>query len=67
LIGKSSGTESATITESIISTTPDTTFRWTGDQWIFNLSTKNLSKNYTYLYRITLNDGTVIEFKFGLK
>ena|SRR2546427_2667502 len=55
--------------EAIVSTTPDTAFRWdpTGQQWIFNLSTKNLTKNYTYVYRITLNDASTIQFSFGLK
>ncbi len=65
-IAEGSGEE---ITEDPVSTTPDTAFRWsaTDQQWIFNLSTKNLNANKTYTYRITLNDGTEIEFSFGLK
>jgi len=51
------------------STTPDTTFRWsaTDQQWIFNISTKTLAANKTYLFRIALFDGTFIDFAFGLK
>jgi hypothetical protein len=57
------------IDEQIYSTTPDTAFRWssTDQQWLFNISTKNLTANTTYLYRITLNDGTFFDFKYGLK
>jgi hypothetical protein len=60
---------SGTINETIVSTTPDTVFRWdsTGQQWIFNISTKNLMAGYEYSYAITLNDGSVIDFSFGLK
>ncbi len=57
------------VDEAVDSTTPDTSFRWsaTDQQWIFNMSTKNLLANKTYYYYITLNDGTFIEFHFGLK
>ncbi|HYS96905.1 MAG TPA: YDG domain-containing protein, partial [Candidatus Dormibacteraeota bacterium] len=57
------------VNEAIVSTTPDTAFRWdaSGQQWIFNVSTKNLSANRTYIYVITLNDGSTITFRFGLK
>jgi Big-like domain-containing protein/MBG domain-containing protein len=57
------------VDEIVISTTPDTAFRWSSSdqQWIYNISTKNLNKNTTYGYRITLNDGSTIEFRFGLK
>jgi hypothetical protein len=59
----------AVIDETVISTTPDTSFRWssTDQQWIFNLNTKGLTKNVTYFYTITLNDGSTIEVHFGLK
>jgi hypothetical protein len=55
--------------EAVDSTTPDTAFRWdpTAQQWIFNISTKNLNANMTYVYLITLNDGSTIGFMFGLK
>jgi len=63
------GTEVLEPNEPALSTTPDTAFRWSAsdEQWIFNISTKNLAKNKTYVYRITLNDGTAIIFQFGLK
>jgi sugar lactone lactonase YvrE len=51
------------------STTPGNAFRWdsTNQQWVFNLSTKNLSSNVTYVYQINLNDGTNIQFQFTVK
>jgi hypothetical protein len=57
------------VDEAVVSTTPDTAFRWSSsDQlWIFNINTKNLSSGRTYLYRITLKDNTWIDFQFGLK
>ena len=69
LTAKTRGLETGTVNEAIVSTTPDTAFRWdsSGQQWIFNLNTKNLSGSWTYAYRITLNDDTTIEFRFGLK
>ena len=68
LIQTMSGTVSD-VDESVDSSTPDTAFRWdgVGQQWIFNISTKNLSANVKYTYRITLNDGTHIDFMFALK
>ena len=55
----------------VYSTTPDTAFRWAGDQWIFNQSTKNngtLNKTgTTYFFQINLNDGSSIFFQYGLK
>jgi MBG domain-containing protein len=69
LIQKYTGTSSATVNEDPVSTTPDTAFRWssTDQQWIFNLNTKSLTKSWTYIYEIKLNDGTSIIFSFGLK
>jgi hypothetical protein len=48
---------------------PDTAFRFdpSAQQWIFNISTKNLTAGSTYVFTITLNDGTTIVFQFGLK
>lgn len=62
------GTVSADL-EAIESTTPDSAFRWdaSGQQWIFNLSTKSQSANRTYVYRITLADQSVIEFRYGVR
>ena len=56
-------------TEAPDSTTPDTAFRWSpiDQQWIFNISTKTLTGNKNYLFRIALSDGTFIDFAFGLK
>jgi hypothetical protein len=67
LVGTS--TSSGEINEMPIATTTDTAFRWDASarQWIFNLSTKNLQAGKTYYYRINLNDGTPIDFHFGLR
>jgi hypothetical protein len=64
-----SGTAVSTVDEDVVSTTPDGSFRWsaTDQQWIFNLNSKGLNANKTYYYRITLNDGSTIDFHFGLK
>jgi hypothetical protein len=69
LIAKIAGTVTTTVNETVLSTTPDTAFRWDAaeQQWIFNISTKNLAANTTYAYRISLNDGTGIDFRFGVK
>jgi len=64
-----SGTISTTVDEAVISTTPDSAFRWdpTDQQWIFNINTKGMKTNLTYAYEIHLNDGSTIYFRFGLK
>jgi hypothetical protein len=64
-----SGTDDNVVNEAVTSTTPDTMFRWdpTDKQWIFNVNTKDLARNKTYVYVITLNDTNTIEFRFGLK
>jgi hypothetical protein len=64
-----SGTAVDVVNEPVDSTTPDTAFRWSASdqQWIFNINTKSLTKNKTYVYLITLNDGSTIQFQFGLK
>jgi hypothetical protein len=54
------------------SNTPDSSFRWdpAAQQWIFNLGTKNnstLAADSTAVFRIYLNDGTFIQYQFGLK
>jgi hypothetical protein len=46
---------------------PDSAFRWSGGQWIFNMATSNLQKNNTYTFRINLKDGSYIEFSAGTK
>ncbi len=60
------GNETGDITD-VVSTTPDTAFRWTGSLWIYNISTSNLKAGYTYFYEITLNDKSTIDFSFSLK
>jgi hypothetical protein len=51
------------------STSSSTDFRYdpVAQQWIFNLSTKGLAARNTYVLRIELNDGSHIDFQFGLK
>lgn len=62
------GTTSA-VNETVPSTTPDTAFRWdaAAAQWIFNISTAGQQAQRTYVYTITLNDGTTIGFRYGLR
>jgi hypothetical protein len=69
LIQTSNGTVATAVNEPVESTTPDTDFRWsaTDQQWIYNMNTKSLKSGQTYTYRVTLNDGTSFDFKFGLK
>jgi hypothetical protein len=59
----------STVDEPVSSTNADTAFRWdpSGQQWIFNTSTSNMMANDTYVFTITLNDGTSILFQYGLK
>lgn len=63
-----SGTASD-VNENVPSTTPDTAFRWDAaeQQWIFNISTAGQEAQKTYVYTITLNDGTTIGFRYGLR
>jgi hypothetical protein len=69
LVAKIVGTVTTTIDEDVISNTPDTVFRWDAGerQWIFNISNDNRQTNATYVYRIELNDGSPIEFRYGLR
>jgi hypothetical protein len=55
------------VDEAVLSTTPDDAFRSGNGQWIFNINTKNLSADNTYVYLIALNDGSFITFQFDLK
>jgi hypothetical protein len=47
----------------------DAGFVWDpkGQEWIYNLDTSGLIQGNTYVYQITLNDGTAIQFGFSLK
>ncbi len=69
LISTVSETTINSVNDPVDSTTPEVSFRWdaTNQQWIFNMNTKTLSAGKTYFYKINLNDGTIIEFSFGLK
>jgi hypothetical protein len=57
------------VDEAVISTNPDTSFRWSSaDQsWVFNLATSNLAAGSKYTYYIPLIDDTNIFFTFGVK
>jgi hypothetical protein len=57
------------VDESVDATTPDQSFRWdaSAQQWIFNINTKSLSASRTYVYDVTLNDGTSLTFRYGLR
>jgi hypothetical protein len=69
LIQVISGTITTNVNEEVISTAADPAFRWSASdqQWIFNINTKNLSANMTYIFQVSLNDGTNILFRYGLK
>ncbi len=64
-----SGTVTTTVDNVVDTNNPDTAFRWdpTGQQWIFNITTGNLYSGSTYIYTITLNDGSTIIFQYGLR
>jgi len=55
------------VDQAVTSTSSDTDFRSGNQQWIFNIDTKDLSAGNTYVYLISLNDGSAIQFQFGLK
>ena len=60
------------IDESGFNDVPDVAFRFTGDQWIFNMATSNLTAGSTYTFRINLkgplaNGNSYIQFTIGTK
>ena len=63
------GTATSSVQDVVETDIPDTAFRWdpTSQQWIFNITTADLAAGNTYVYAITLNDGSVIYFQYGLK
>jgi MBG domain-containing protein/Big-like domain-containing protein len=67
LVSKSTGVGG--VDESVYSTTPDTSFRWdpSAQQWIYNQATSNLTSGVAYTYKIPLNDGTWITYRFTTK
>jgi hypothetical protein len=62
-----SGMTTATVEDVVDTNNPDTAFRWDGQEWIFNITTANLTAGSTYIYTITLNDGSTIVFQYGLR
>jgi len=54
------------VNEATVADIPDVAFRWSGDQWIFNMATSNLDQGATYTFRINLAVGS-IQFKVGVK
>lgn len=62
-----SGTVTTTVEDVVDTNNPDSAFRWDGQEWIFNITTANLSAGSTYIYTITLNDGSTIMFQYGLR
>lgn len=69
LTGIVSGTTTTNVETVVDTNNPDAAFRWdpTGQQWVFNISTANLLAGKTYIFTITLNDGSTIMFQFGLR
>jgi hypothetical protein len=69
LVQTITGTLSTPVSESVDATSNDGAFRWDAvdQQWIFNLSTRALAADATYVYDITLADGTRVGFRFGLR
>ena len=57
------------VSRSAAPTNTSTSFHWdpTDQLWIFVIDTRPLSTSHTYHYRIELNDGTNIQFQYGLK
>ena len=69
IVSSQTGNVTQSVDLPVASTTPDTTFRWdpAARQWIFNVSTRDLTPETTYGYRITLNDGTAISFSVTVR
>ena len=67
LTGIMSGTTTTAVENVVDTNNPDTAFRWDGQEWIFNITTRNLTAGSTYVYTITLNDGSTILFQYGLR
>ncbi|HEY6305541.1 MAG TPA: Ig-like domain repeat protein, partial [Candidatus Angelobacter sp.] len=69
LVGITNGTSASSVVDPVDTNNPDTAFRWdpVSQQWIFNIDTGNLGAGNTYVYAIGLNDGTAINFQYGLR
>src|SRR6266498_706644 len=55
------------VDQAVVSATSETVFHAGNQQWIFNINTKNLMAGNMYIYLITLNDASTIQFQFSLK
>ncbi len=55
------------VDQPVLSAASDPVFRSGNQQWIFNINTRNLKAGSTYVYLITLIDGSTIQFQFSLK
>jgi len=69
LTGIMSGTGIAPVQNIVDINNPDSAFRFdaTAQNWIFNISTANLVVGSTYVYTVALNDGSTIQFRYGLR
>jgi hypothetical protein len=45
---------------------PDAGFRFSGNQWVFNMATSNLAQGTTYTFRINLASGSIV-FRVAVK
>ncbi|HET6203208.1 MAG TPA: MBG domain-containing protein [Planctomycetota bacterium] len=64
------GTPSAAVNEEPVSESTNNLGWWwdsSDQQWHFNINTKSFAPDRTYLFNVTLNDGSVLTFQFGLK
>jgi hypothetical protein len=56
------------VNETTTNDIPDVAFRWTGNQWMFNMATTNLNQGSTYTFRINLAYAPQsITFRVGVK
>jgi hypothetical protein len=69
LIGIKSGNSFTPVDQPVQSALPWNVFVWDPllRDWFFIIKTQSLAKGKSYFYRITLNDGSVIEFSFKIK
>jgi hypothetical protein len=62
-------TVTTAVNEPVDSTIPFAEFRWDAlaQRWVFNMATRGLTAGRTYVFDITLGDGSVIRYQFGLR
>ncbi len=68
LVGIKTGSTLKAVDQAVASATKFTTFQWDTllSDWFFVINTSVLAKGCSYFYRITLNDGSTINFTFGI-